>query len=122
MGIDWQVFIWGTAGGFLAELLKWYNLRESPNMPDYARKVFYWLVTLLMIGVGGLLADLYGIDPGNRLLAINVGASAPLIIQTLMKGLPNSGGNGPVTRSGGDPGMVSRGGGGGSLFRFLRGE
>lgn len=122
MGIDWQVFLWGTAGGFLAELLKWYNLRESPNMPEYVKRVFYWLVTLLMIGVGGLLADLYGIDPGNRLLAINVGASAPLIIQTLMKGLPDPGGSAPATRSGADPGMVSRGGGGGSLFRFLRGE
>lgn len=122
MGIDWQVFIWGTVGGLLAELFKWYNLRESPNMPEYLRSFFYWLVTLLMIGVGGLLADLYNIPADNRLLAINVGASAPLIIQTLMKGLPGSGGSGPATRSGGDPGMLSPRRGGSSLFRFLRGE
>lgn len=122
MGIDWQVFIWGTVGGLLAELFKWYNLRESPNMPEYLRSFFYWLVTLLMIGVGGLLADLYNIPADNRLLAINVGASAPLIIQTLMKGLPGSGGSGPATRGGGDPGMLSPRRGGSSLFQFLRGE
>jgi hypothetical protein len=34
----WQVFLVGAFGGFLVERLRWYKLKESPSLPDYASR------------------------------------------------------------------------------------
>ena len=79
----------GIIGGALAELVKWFKLRESPNLPVYIRSALYWIVTIIMILAGGFVAWVYGeIGPLNALLAINVGASTPLIISGLVKTPP----------------------------------
>ena len=84
-----MVFLLGLLGGGLAELAKWYKLRESTNFPKYSRSWFYWAVTVLLILAGGLLAFVYStIGDVNALLAINVGASAPLIILGLASTAP----------------------------------
>jgi hypothetical protein len=80
----WYVFGAGTFGGFIAEAVRWYKIRESKNYPSYIKSPLYWLSTLVMIFIGGFLASLYGIDQVNALLAVNIGASAPLIITTIV--------------------------------------
>ncbi|MBP1608797.1 MAG: hypothetical protein H6Q04_1032 [Acidobacteria bacterium] len=84
----WQVFAVGCFGGFLGELLKWYRLRENPRLPVYARSLFYWILTIIMIISGGFLACFYGITAVNGVLAVNVGISAPLIISALAATVP----------------------------------
>lgn len=81
----WYVFLSGVFGGFLGELLKWYRLREEPELPHYVRSPFYWCVTLLLILAGGALAVFYGTKDVNALMAANIGLSAPLIIQSLSR-------------------------------------
>lgn len=82
------VFLLGIVGGGLAELLKWYQLRESPNLPTYATSPVYWIVTGLMILAGGVLALVQGVDATKPLLALNVGISAPLILKGLAAAAP----------------------------------
>lgn len=78
----------GLVGGFAAEALKWYRIREElhDGVPDYAKSWLYWLVTLLMIFLGGVLVFVYQRVDGvelNLLLALNIGASAPLLLGAL---------------------------------------
>lgn len=83
-----QIFMAGCFGGLMAELLKWYGVRGNRRWPRYARTVRYWIITAIMIGGGGVLACLYGIKAVNAILAVNVGASAPLIVSSLAMTAP----------------------------------
>jgi hypothetical protein len=85
-------FLYGLFGGMLAELLGLFKLRhQAPgNLPAFLKSGYYWIVTLGMIGAGGGLATVY-LGSGIRLipiLAVNVGASAPLIIGSLVAQAP----------------------------------
>lgn len=76
-------FLLACAGGVLAELLRWYKLRESTELPQYLRSPFYWVLTALMVLAGGFLAVLYGTDAKNAILVVQIGLSAPLLLRVL---------------------------------------
>jgi len=79
------VFLTGCFGALMPELLRWYGLRESPRLPEYATSIRYWLITLLMVLCGGELATLYGTIDVSAIQVVNIGASAPLIISSLSR-------------------------------------
>ena len=91
MGII-EGFLYGVFGGFLAELLGLFRLRhEVPgSFPTYIKSPFYWIVTSLMILAGGVLVVVYlkSAFSLNALIAVNLGASAPLIIGSLVSQTP----------------------------------
>lgn len=122
------VFFVALAGGLVAELFKWYSLRESPSLPHYAKSPFYWSVTLLMAAAGGGLAVLYGVEPArNAILVLNIGASAPLIIKALADTAPSvrqAGQPAGLDQGRAGPGYQMRGGDGAqpSLLRFIGGR
>jgi hypothetical protein len=87
-----QEFWYGVLGGVLAELFGMWKLRRElkETLPPYLRSWFYWLMTVLMIASGGFVAFIYfksGVSL-SPLLAVNVGASAPLIIGSLTAASP----------------------------------
>jgi hypothetical protein len=84
------VFGIGCAGGVIAELLHWWNLRETPQLPDYASSVIYWIITLAMIIAGGFIAWLYFGERAEAIIALHVGISTPLILQKLVTSVPQT--------------------------------
>lgn len=89
MEFNLTVFLVATLGGALGEVLKWFQLRESTNLPEYSKSPLYWIVSVLMALAGGVLAWVYGIEPDKLLLALNIGITAPLILKGLAAAVPN---------------------------------
>ena len=87
MGV-WEGLLWGLVGGFFAELLGWFKLRQQIASMSFGLP--YWVITGLMILAGGVLVVAYlrSNIPLNPLLSINVGAATPLIIGSLAAQIP----------------------------------
>lgn len=93
-----QVFLVGTAGGVLLEFLHWYGLRREGTFPDYARRPFYWIISVIMALAGGVLAWVYFGSRAEGVLALHIGLSTPLLLQkltTTVAHTPGGKGNGP---------------------------
>ena len=88
---------------------------RAPNIPEYSRSPFYWIMTLIMVLVGGLLPSLYGVEAKSALLVVNIGLSAPLMIKTLAASNPFE--STPATR-----GIGPRRASEPSLLNFLAGR
>lgn len=88
-----EAFLWGIGGGFAAEMLGWYKLRQilHKDCPDFAKSIPYWILTIIMIILGGGLVYTYVMSgfKFKPLLAINVGATAPLILEALTRQAPS---------------------------------
>ena len=66
------------------------GINPPDDWPEYTLKWQYWVVTLLMILAGGLLVIAYLRSQVmvNPIMAINIGASAPLLIGALVSQAP----------------------------------
>ncbi len=84
----WGVFWIGCAGGIANEILHWWGLRENPNLPTYARSALYWVVTIAMVVLGGLIAWLQIAEKAEPYLAFQLGLAAPMLLQKLSKVVP----------------------------------
>jgi hypothetical protein len=84
-----EVFIWGFCGSVAVEvvaLLRYYET-EARHLPPRYRKRMFWILRVLLAVIGGGLALAYKIE--SAILAANIGASAPLILQALAQGVGN---------------------------------
>ena len=84
--------VWyGLFGAIGAELLPWYARRFEVDLPAHAKSWTYWIPTVLMVFSGGVLTNAY-VDTAsvtlNPILAINVGASAPLLWRGFVGAIP----------------------------------
>jgi hypothetical protein len=86
------VFCAGLSGGAANELLHWWGLRENPLLPEYAKQLRYWTVTVLMMVLGGVLASIQLGSRADALIAFQIGLAAPLILQKLVKTAPQQAG------------------------------
>lgn len=85
-------FLYGMLGGLFAETLRLFRLRHlaPARLPDWLRSWFYWLATLAMITAGGILVVIY-LESGisfQPIVAVNIGASAPYVIGSLVEQVP----------------------------------
>ncbi len=81
------IFLWGVAGSIAIDIMAALRIYESHSVkfPERYRHWFYYVCRLMLAGIGGSLAVAYEID--KAILAINIGASAPLILTSLSQGL-----------------------------------
>lgn len=84
--------VWGLMGGALAELVRWYGIRDElhKGWPSWATGG-YWVITAVMVAAGGALVAMHqasGVGM-NPVLAVNIGASAPTILSALLQSTPD---------------------------------
>lgn len=97
LGTDRSVGVVGCLGAVAAEALHWHGLRRRARLPIYLKSIFYWIVTAVMVLLGGFVAWLrYGAD-GSALDVFAMGLAAPIILQKLMSqaGRASMGARGP---------------------------
>jgi hypothetical protein len=86
-------FWFGVLGGVAAEFLGLYDLRRRApgEWPEYLRLPTYWILSAVMALLGGALVAVYvasDVDV-SPIIGINIGASAPLILQTFARAAPD---------------------------------
>lgn len=87
-----ETMLWGFFGGIAAELVGWFELRQKlpGEMPHWLRSPAYWVITILMAVAGALITLAYARSGTalSAILALNVGASAPLAFKQLAAAAP----------------------------------
>jgi hypothetical protein len=78
----WQVYGVGTFGALLMEIRLLYRDRKK----KLSSRASYWIITALAVLAGGGVAVLHGIESVSALLALQLGASTPLLGDQLWKG------------------------------------
>jgi hypothetical protein len=75
-------FLWAAGGSLAIEVLTIFTaMKGSAGLPTYYEKPVFWFVRMLVAAIAGALAVAEGAT--HPLLAINIGASAPAILQLL---------------------------------------
>jgi hypothetical protein len=75
-----QVFFGGMFGPFLVELVKLAAWSDKPTISAKYRKATYWVGTLALFLVGGIVTMAQGSDHVPLLRACELGAVAPLLV------------------------------------------
>lgn len=89
-----EVFVWAAIGGLLAQGASLFNhatKRPWRNLPWYYRTKFYWVGALFFVLAGGALALAHAMSDDvalSALLALNIGATAPLLLEQIMRAAP----------------------------------
>jgi len=88
----YEKFLYGFAGSFAIEIVTLYQIytvaletKRKHILPNRYRRAGFWIVRFMLAIIAGGLAVAYEIT--TPLLAINVGAATPLILQALGRGL-----------------------------------
>ena len=81
-----EQFFWGCGGSAAIEVVNLYReYHTTPlQIPERYKRFGFWVTRMLLTILAGFLAVAHDVD--TRLLAINVGASAPLILQVFARG------------------------------------
>lgn len=93
---DVMVFVIGCAGAFAHESLRWIGLRTEERLPAYLCKLHYWLLTIILVLLGGTLSTL--LAPTTAVQALWFGIAAPSILSRLGSLVPDEETLGPETK------------------------
>jgi hypothetical protein len=92
-----RMFLFGLAGSAAIEILSVLAVYEGGRQsPARYRRPGFWVVRCLMGLTGGLLAIGYGVQ--SDIVALHIGATAPLILGNLRRSPPDAPGRSPPDR------------------------
>lgn len=82
-----ETFMWGLGGSVAVEVANLYQIYQSEEIviPVRYKRISFWVVRIILAFMAGGLALAYNIN--TPLLALNIGASTPLILHALSKGI-----------------------------------
>ncbi len=83
-----ELLVWGCVGGGLDELLHWAGLRRESAFPTYLRSAVYWVITALLVLMGGVVTYVVVISTDyvdSALTAVLCGFVAPALLKKLAK-------------------------------------
>ena len=87
-----EVFVYGLVGGVIPEAIGLYNIRHiaKTDRPVWLTSPFYWIITLVMvlIGAGFVTVHHFSSVTLTPLLAIEIGATAPLLLTAMINKKP----------------------------------
>ena len=87
MEICYIHFIFGCLGGIIVQFLGIWKLRtkNTKEWPIYYKTCSFWTIVLVMslIGGGFAILQLDNLNIANKLLALQIGATAPLLIERI---------------------------------------
>lgn len=85
----WEQFLWGFGASLFVELLAiHHDFSVEPSLsPKYAMPL-YWCNRVLIAAGAGFVPVAYGVD--SPMLAMQLGASAPLILEAMQRGVSAS--------------------------------
>lgn len=75
-----QVFVGGMLGPFLVELVKLSKWRNGREIAARYRQAGYWVATLSLLVLGGLVTSMHGVEHVPPLRAVHLGTAAPLLV------------------------------------------
>jgi len=86
---SFECFLWGFGGSIAVEIVEVFKMfcTDSPMPQRYRRPGFYFVRFSLAVVAGGL-AVAYKLE--TPIVAINIGAATPLIIQTFAQNPPRT--------------------------------
>lgn len=87
-----DTFVYGVFGSAIVEVVSaWHytNNDGAGDLPPKYKRFSFWLIRVILAIMAGLLAEAYGIK-SNPILAINIGASTPLIVKALGENIPKN--------------------------------
>lgn len=81
----WEIFLWGLLGGIGAEVVVFFGIRhQNPlEFPYWVKSKAYYIIAVIMALIGAFITIAYARSGTNLnpILAIQIGASAPLILR-----------------------------------------
>ena len=83
---SFPILAMGLLGGLAHEATRWISLRYEAALPAYFRRPHYWILTIVLTGLGGLLA--WVLDAQSQAQAFAIGVSAPAIISRFGTTIP----------------------------------
>ncbi|MVN20343.1 hypothetical protein [Mucilaginibacter arboris] len=90
--MNWQAILLSVFGSICAQLLNLAELSKTPKSrrPDF-KDYAYWLPFIIYPVISAVIAYAYFDSKAdvNKMLAIQIGASSPLIIKSLANAVPN---------------------------------
>ena len=75
-----QVFLGGSLGSVLLELIKIISWQDKKKLDEAYTRVIYWVATIGLFVLSGIVAVLNGIDHVKLLSAVQLGVNAPAIV------------------------------------------